>query len=187
VVVKTTIDIEEFQLRLAQTIAWCSSRIVAEEPATCLRSFGLRPPGSDVAKRHNLPWDEIVTSISQVREKWLHYPGELPTGLADGRLLIASGITESLVCGAAEAESLGFIDGEDLPPWDTWLCYLRDEVPNQAFPGQTSRYEYIVSWVPPEFFDFAQGAIEVNCAGCINWAEDVDTAFTRQLREAGLF
>ncbi len=181
-----TIDIPLFQKRLAQTIAWCSSRIVATEPATYLRSHDLRPPGTWIASRLNYKWDEIVTAIAEERERWLHYPGKLPVGLANGRLLIASGITEGVGDGAAEAEALGFVDDDDLPAWDTWLCYLREDLPSQSPPGHISRYEYIVSWVPPEFIDLAQGAIEVQCVDCLNWAENVDTTFTRQLRAAGL-
>ena len=185
-VMNSTIDIDIFKKRLAQTIAWCSSRVVAEEPVTCLRSFDLRPPGTWVASLLNLQWDTIVDAIALERERRLHYPGKLPVGLSDGRLLIASGITEGVGDGASEAESLGFVAEDDLPAWDTWLCYLREDSLNQSFPDHLSRYEYLASWVPPEFLELAQGAIEVQCVGCLSWAKNVDTAFTRQLKTAGL-
>ena len=41
--------------------------------------------------------------------------------LAGGRLLVCTGLDESVLDGAAQAESQGFFDEHDLAPWDTWL------------------------------------------------------------------
>jgi len=176
-----TIDISIFQKRLAQTIAWCSSRVVVTEPATCLRSLDLRPPGTWIASRLNYKWDEIVTAIAEERERRLHYPGALSIGLAKGRLLICSSITEAIPDGGPTEESLGFIDDDELPPWDTWLCYLEDDTPDSQY-----RHSYLVSWVPPEFIDLTQAASEVHFLDCLRWADTENTTFTRQLRAAGL-
>ncbi len=176
----STIDINLFQKRLAQTIAWCSSRVGRGEIATSLRSHSLRPPGWGVASQLNLPWDKIVTAIAEERGSRLR-SDELATDITEGRLLISTSIIDSVADGASEVESEGFLDGEDLPPWDTWLCYLPGDPSDTEYPNG-----YLVSWVPPEFIELVQLGIEVNCVDCLRWAEDEDTAFTRQLRSAGL-
>ncbi len=174
-----SIDLPHFQLRLTQTIAWCSSRINPEEPATCLRSFDLRPPGSWLLSRLDLSWEYIVNAVAQERGQWLHNFGELPIGLQSGRLLMATSITDGTEDGATEVETQGFFDIEDLPPWDTWLCYLPGDPSNPRY-----RHGCLVSWVPCEFIEVVEAGMEADCMDCLRWADNEDTTFTRQLREA---
>jgi hypothetical protein len=92
-------------------------------------------------------------------------------GLHGGRLLYYEP-SRSLWDGAACGASGGFFDLENAPPWDVWLCFADES--------------FLVSWVPPAFLDRAAHGIEVNPECCINWVEDVETPFTRQLQDEGL-
>ena len=77
-------------------------------------------------------------------------------GLADGRLLLYSP-DENLFDGAAMVASNGFFDVDNIPPWDTWICFVG---------------RYLVSWVPPQHLELANSGIEVNPEGCILWAPE---------------
>jgi hypothetical protein len=103
---------------------------------------------------------------SQMTE--LFYKGRLLTYNPDG----------NLSDGAAPLNSERFFDDENVPPWDTWLMYVVDNIPKHK--------TYLITWVPPEFLKLAQAGIEANPEQCIRWAEDVDAEFVHQLRDAGL-
>lgn len=74
---------------------------------------------------------------------------------AEGRLL-TYWPEENLACGGAEYASVGFFDGDNAPPWDTWV----------AFSGKG-----LLSWVPGELVDLASKGIEANPEACIAWYE----------------
>jgi hypothetical protein len=60
-----------------------------------------------------------------------------------GRLLLYTP-SENLACGAAEANSNGFFDVNNVPPWDIWVDFSEGT---------------LVSWVPPALLDVAQMGI----------------------------
>jgi len=74
---------------------------------------------------------------------------------AQGRLLIYFPL-ETVSCGASNASSHGFYDGEDAPPWDTWFWYSDGA---------------ILSWVPNDFISRAQAGIDANPVDCIHWTD----------------
>jgi hypothetical protein len=76
---------------------------------------------------------------------------------------------DDLADGAAEAESEGFFDVHNAPPWDTWVAMVEDEASGQPRP-------YLLSWVPPAFLELAQAGISVNPEECIRWLDDADVA-----------
>ena len=78
--------------------------------------------------------------------------------LRGGRLLVYFPDAE-LADGAAEAESRGFFDAFNAPPWDCWVALLRDDR------GEDSSYSvYVLSWVPRVLLDLASAGIRVNPA-----------------------
>jgi len=91
--------------------------------------------------------------------------------LEGGRLLVYFPDLD-LADGAAEAESRGYFDVNNAPPWDTWIALVLDAVGNAKSP-------YLVSWVPEEFLDAAQRGIDVNPEQCILWIEDADVQLRR--------
>src|SRR5262249_48125813 len=125
------------------------------------------------------------------------YPAQPAASLAGGRLVLFAP-DESLFDGAAEDATRGFFDVNNMPGWDTWICYLEDtqriaEHRQQWLAaGAPTAYPpvdydaYLVSWVPPRLLDLVSTGIDVNPEGCITWADDVATAFTGRLRALGL-
>jgi len=133
--------------------------------------------------------EERVRMLTWDERHWpkRKYPIDTANNLAGGRLLLYDPGGQ-LADGAAEAESGEFINLENEPPWDTWVCFID----NRARSGEEKEkqwkpfYYYLVSWVPPDFIKLANAGIRVNPERCILWATKLDTPFTRQLREAGL-
>lgn len=82
--------------------------------------------------------------------------------------------------GAAEAETRGYFDADNVPPWDTWVGVFEEHVN-----GEREKKVYLVTWVPPIFVESVSRAIDVNPEGCIQWLEDSDTEMGRNLLKEG--
>ncbi len=79
---------------------------------------------------------------------------------APQKLLLAS-LDETIVDGASEVASYGFIDVNDAPPIDTWVDLAIG----------TSGTKYVISWVPAAMTKYVDEAIEVNCVSMLAWAK----------------
>jgi hypothetical protein len=176
--VRSLNDDEPFSLRLAQTIAWCTPRAQASDPASSLRSDSLRPSVL-VSDRANAvrqilscraAWDPDVRAAAPVRTR---------DDVGGGRLLLYFP-DATLADGAAEAETGGFFDVENVPPWDTWIALLRDDS------AGISCTDYLVSWVPGPLVTSVQRGIDVNPEECILWLADARVPLADALRSRGL-
>ncbi len=102
----------------------------------------------------------IVETVAEKRADELRrqqrYPPRFVNDLHEGRLLLYAP-DENLCDGAAEYSSLGFFDVNNIPPWDTWICFFQ---------------QYLVSWVPPQLLELAGIGIDVNPELCILWAPE---------------
>jgi hypothetical protein len=76
-----------------------------------------------------------------------------------GRILVSQ-IDCTVIDGASEIESLGLVDLYDIPAIDTWFYMTR-----------TSESRLLFAWIPNELVKYADGAVQVNCVDCINWAD----------------
>jgi hypothetical protein len=105
-----------FERRLAETVAWCEPQARASDPATSLRSDSLRPRVLEIDR------PSIVRNVADARARSLLVRDgrgdRMTSGLAGGRLL-AYFPDDDLSDGAAEAETNGFFDVHNTPPWDT--------------------------------------------------------------------
>ena len=63
---------------------------------------------------------------------------------------------ENLADGASEVASLGFFDGENAPPWDTWVEYSEGR---------------LACWVPEQLIGLAEAGVDANPEQCIQWAD----------------
>ena len=102
---------EEIKRRLARAIFWCSSRADEEQPATSLRTPYLRPPTLEANRSFTV--NRVVNGRAlnggrEIRE------AQIPADLGGGRLLIYFPET-NMCCGAAEQETLGFFDVDNVP------------------------------------------------------------------------
>jgi hypothetical protein len=163
-----------FQLRLAQTIAWCSHRQVLHDIRGVFRSPELAPARPFVEERrlpdgtyaHDyLSPDERAAVVEFLAEKRARLLADrrievphVPPDMAGGRLL-AVDIDLSVWDGLSESESEGFFDVWDVPAWDTWVYFQRVE-----------ERDTLLCWVPPPLIPLADCGITVNCTACIEWA-----------------
>ena len=138
---------EQFKVRLAQTISWCAPRADKNNPATSLRTADLRPRMLEENRF------TAVDTVSHARELYgganVRNAG-FPSDLGGGRLLVYFPDGD-LACGAAEQQTEGFFDINNVPPWDTWVAYLHDEERDI----NSVETNYLVAWIPPEFVELA--------------------------------
>lgn len=161
-----------FERRLAETIAWCASRVRADDPKHSLRTAEISPP---LLARDRA---DAVHSVAVYRHG---YDRNLPaaTGresLRGGRLLVYFPDAD-LADGAAEVQSRGFFDIHNVPPWDAWIA-LADDKPAVA---DVSFQQYVVAWVPPELIACAAAGIDVNPERCIAWLDESNVGARREL------
>jgi hypothetical protein len=175
-----------FELALAQTIAWCAPRADANDPAGSLRSTLLRPKMLGANGRLEISSIVDVRSYSDPAMK-AATEVQSSVDLQGGRLLVYFP-EEELADGAAEAETAGFFDVFDAPPWDTWVAMLGSAKDRVEYNERRSYSTgpYLVSWVPPAFLDLAAAGIAVNPVACIRWLEDTDIPLRARLRERGV-
>ena len=169
--------LEQFKARLAQTIFWCAPRVDKANPSASLRTPKLRPHLLEENR------SSAVDTVVYARES---YGGvdirkaTIPRDLGGGRLLIYFPNSD-LACGAAEQETAGFFDINNVPPWDTWVAYLQDEYNIDSFDT-----EYLIAWVPPEFVSLANQGVDVNPEQCIMWLSDTSVELAKVLRAQSL-
>jgi hypothetical protein len=170
--------LEQFKVRLSQTIFWCASRAANASPATALRTSELRPCLLEENR------SSAVNTVVHARELFGGVDirkAKIPAALGYGRLLVYFP-NDDLACGAAEHETAGFFDVNNVPPWDTWVDFLEDEQPNV----DSFDTEYLVAWVPPELVSLADQGIAVNPEQCILWLSDTSVELVKALRTENL-
>ena len=208
--VKTETVPGDFARQLAETIAWCSARADAARPRDCLRSSELRPDLARhydteprVAQLAQVELALIPTlETEQTPEDWVwltpsliepvvHRRRELLAGrctvapgkidLAGGRLLL-SFYEYTDHDGATEYETSGYLDINDVPPWDTWV----GDVPctRTAPPRMKSIHtvlggenvdRILVAWVPSQFAEIVTAAMKTEAMGMLAWSDELPT------------
>jgi hypothetical protein len=123
-----------------------------------LRTISLRPFSMFDRPQTFSERIEIVEDVANRRAGLLKTMGRyhevLQANLAQGRILLYAP-DENLFDGAAQYSSKGFFDVNNVPPWDTWICYADG---------------YLVSWVPPVLEELAAAGIDVNPEQCVQWS-----------------
>lgn len=147
-----------FELRLHEAAVWCEQNADMASVRECLRPWRLAP---HLLSRHR--W-ELVDDVAAARHTDLRgasVGGRRPPG----RLLVYFPDAE-LRDGAAEAESQGFFDGHNAPPWGTWVAYFEDHSQDVSFAS------FLLAWVPQRLISLADAGIEANPEQCILWVGD---------------
>jgi hypothetical protein len=190
-----TTDVARANLRLVllEAVMWASARANPSEPARCLRSQALAPYVFNDSRRRT------VSGVAVDRHRQLKAEGRVlglggqwddlvdvdALGLGDVKPLIATGrllVWErdtTIDDGAGQAETGGYLDESDMPPWDTWVTYVgrRDQ---GAVAG------CLVSWVPEPFVEAVGRAIEVNAYGALYWLRESKLRLAQILGAEGL-
>ncbi|WP_223643253.1 hypothetical protein [Corallococcus sp. EGB] len=163
---------------LEETIHWCTSRATLDAPATCLRTPGFQP-------RVMIDADRFQMMERVISERHYALRGRPPRALPPreggplhgGRLLVY--FPDDNTCdGAAELATRGYLDVDNMPPWDTWVGMFRED-PESS----TQSSDYLIAWVPPVFLDSVAQGIFVNPEQCIQWLEDSTTMMARRLKD----
>ncbi len=226
-------DLNEILKRLAETIAWCRPHIAVENPKDCLRTPELQPSNITIRsdRSHDNKYDsgfeyawgslkekqDVVNAVSKRREELLSEgktdTSPLPIDLKGGKLLIIAP-EDSDICGLSVWEAEGFIDDEDVPPWDTWVGYFEESItPEETYVRQTQALyrasynqsnqhdfeewspqltvSYILCWIPREFVSLVNEGVLVNPVECFFWAGEYqrrhfNTPLLRELDSLGL-
>ncbi|MEF2277721.1 hypothetical protein V3W47_05365 [Deinococcus sp. YIM 134068] len=84
--------------------------------------------------------------------------------LARPRALLIVDPDSSLSDGAARVASSGYIDDNNIPPWDTWLMVVPPLLASSGSSG-------LLCWVPEWAADLINEGIYVNPEACLSWAE----------------
>lgn len=169
-------DKADFFTRLAEAIAWCLPRASVRDPRHSLRSAELFPdllaPDRASVVRQLCQARHIKLSNSRLERV------RTSEDLMGGRLLVYFP-ERNLADGAAELESRGFFDGNNIPAWETWVGLF------QSDSQDPSQKVYLVAYVPPALLEIAGIGIEANPELCINWLIDTDTPIGNILRSDG--
>lgn len=165
--------LEQFKTRLAQTIFWCAARADLADPALSLRTPQLRPR---LLEESRLSAVEFVGDARELFGGVEIRRAVIPDDLAGGRLLIYFP-NDDLFCGAARLQTGGFFDDNNVPPWDTWVAYLKDARSVESYDP-----EYLIAWIPRELVALADEGINVNPEQCIQWLEDTPVELVNVLR-----
>ena len=176
-------DKRAFIKYLTETIAWCRDAGSPAQPGTSLRTC--KPVRDDLTSQGTQ-----VFSVCLERSRRLSSSGKRDLSpvadLCGGRLL-AYFPDDNLACGTAEAESEGFFDVNNIPPYDTWVWMVRNVRTFACADGARGEVEanYLVAWVPPDFIQLANVGIAVIPEACVLWLDTLDDEFARSLRRMG--
>jgi|RhiMethySRZTD1v2_1073278.scaffolds.fasta_scaffold59574_4 hypothetical protein len=174
-------DDEDFFVRLREAVEWTIDHARLAEPKTSLRSHHLSPQllaANRAAEVHVVCSFRRTSLGRRLIQQATHKASELRCG----RLAVFYPDAQ-LADGAAEAETGGFFDIHNTPPWDTWVGLFRAD---QRQGGFESGFEtYLVAYIPEVFVALAGRGIDVCPDGSLMWLADVDTPLTRTLRSLG--
>jgi hypothetical protein len=171
---------ERFLRNLSETIAWCVGSFDRSDPKGSLRNF--EPEYLHLDSQESQVFDVSLKRSNRLRSIG---QGDTPkeSGLGGGRLL-AYFPDENLRHGLAELETNGFLDGDDIPPFDTWVWFERA---TETFEdGEARATSYLVAWVPSELIRSVDRSIEIDPAPCLAWLDRLDTPLVTSLKRLGV-
>ena len=160
-------EANQFAQHLKEAKAWCFSRLL-HDANNNLRSPDLKPEHIEIgmgvldwpSQQRQTVVDELTRKRAQLLKSW-----EFEQSLDDNGRVLVFIPDHSLFDGAAEVETGGFFDDNNVPAWDTWIDYVEG---------------HLLSWVPSNLVELVEGGIQVNPEECIMWAKDVDILFLRR-------
>jgi hypothetical protein len=165
----SNLEIQTINQRLAETIAWCESRVDITKPESCFRSKELQPSINFDWHLDQIQRNSIIQEVSNLRQKMLQRDTQIQVtktpNLALGKILVFE-IDGTLSDSAAQVATNGFFTYENTPPWDTWFAHMSADFLSE------NRFDILLSWIPREFFSLVEEGIYVNPEYCIFWLDD---------------
>ena len=187
-----------FRYTLAQTVAWCAGRDLVSTNAESLRTPELSPPSFAYAETFEQR-REMVEELAEKRLKLLRLQGRyrvLPARDLSGGRLVLYDPDLNRFDSTSLVESYGYFNWDNLPPWDTWVAYVRDEErereARRAGDEEAGFDSYLAAWAPPRYLELAAAGVRANAEGCLLWASDLGTPTAKRLEtleggDRGLF
>jgi hypothetical protein len=150
-----------------EAAAWCNLKFKGSNHRSELRTleFGVFPFGN----HHYYTVNDIICARKYELEKLKIEP---VVELNKGKLLVYEP-DSNVFDGLSEEETLGFLDVNDCPPWDTWVGYI-----------ELSENRVLLSWVPDTLIKLIDEGVEVNCTDCFYWLDTVDELWAKELANA---
>ena len=180
-----------FAAQLAETVEWCQERVDSSDPERCLRSTALQPQLGRHEGNVTALWvgPQMVEGVVQRRRQLLAatgWQGNDSPGLRGGQLLLCA-YEYTNHNGLTAAETSGFLDDHDVPPWDTWVgevAGLPGSDPPATWGGtwpptlmsslslgnRPPHSGLLVCWIPSAFIAAVQSGIDIECIGMLCWA-----------------
>jgi hypothetical protein len=183
------------RLALLEAALWATTHGDVRDPCRSLRSAALAPYRFNESRHdsvHDVAWSRHARLEAEGRVRRIGGQTDEIVDLevlglaealhasATGRLLVWERDT-TIDDGAGEAETQGYLDDSDMPPWDTWVAYV--DCPEPAAPPHCP---YLVSWVSPVFVDAVDRAVRVNAYDALYWLRDSKLLMASLLRSDGL-
>ena len=183
-------DIELFKQRLTETIIWCNHQLADHPEQGVQRLWGLvEPPrpshegGDEVIRMAEDDFIKFSDFIFDLRSQLVsNLPRTLPItidrNLTGGRFAVFL-LDWTHSDGAAEYETDGFFDVDNMPPYALWL-YVENQYETQiheTFPDGShlvspKKARHIISWIPPQYIFIAQKGMNVAIGECVFWLDD---------------
>ena len=171
-------DVSLLRQRLHETVEWCVPRFSMDDLENSLRT----PPAPPMSSIQMLFEESLQTlrehfeNVVQKRTDAINSGPESHSDLLAGGRILAVSLT-STCDNTSPPASDNFIDGCDLPPWDTWVYWLRGE-----------SEDHLLCWIPPVMITRVQFAIDVNAIQFMNWLDKADHLKPQAvlLRNAGI-
>jgi hypothetical protein len=140
---------------------WCAVHVDANAPAHCFRHRELLPDAALSDGFGRLSAALLATPDRLIAHIAARQVTTAPAETHAGRWLLYDP-ARSLCDGAAAAESNGYVDDDNAPPWDTWIAWL---------PGTSADalHGSLLAWVPDIFCAAVESGINVNPEQCIGW------------------
>lgn len=157
----------EILAAIKEASAWCLHHWNTSEPRSSLRTLQLQP---------SLFEDDHYHAMNHVIYGRKYGLEELGLNLNDqflnqGKVLIYEPDSNIADC-LSEAETHGYLDAYDCPPWDTWVGYIMLNDGNR----------YVLSWVLNEIVPIVQAGLDINPVDCIYWLDSTKEKGAMMLR-----
>jgi hypothetical protein len=169
--------------RFAETIAWCSTHALLNDPENSLRTPNLKPEDYDVwfdttAKERVKGVEVLAARRSELLQGQDLKIDNLAAIVRKGRLVIYWPTANASDPASGVVSKGLYSEWESCPPWDTWLFHIAESA---------SDHEYLVTWIPTIFLKLAQEGIYANPTECLSWAtSDATQPFLQYLNQLGL-
>jgi len=158
---------EEILKAAHEASVWCELTWNRMEPRSSLRTLEFSP--EILSTSHFYTVENI---ISARRYKLEDLNAKAKEKLTIGNILVYEP-DMNISDGISEAESFGYFDTHDCPPWDTWVGYV-----------QHPANRYLLSWVPDSAVSLVNDGAAINCVECFYWLSQSEDSWAKEIQLA---